>query len=273
MSRHARDDDAESGALPEIPRAPDSSPEAESRRRRSPYSGQPATHPRATGEQAYDHQPLDERLVGHQPAAIPTIDKPPLDGVSVAAVATGAVGLGPVAIVLGAVGLRRTTKQWRRSPAIAGVGLGLGVLGTLGWVGLGVAAGLGAFGGPDLTATPGDVPSARTVHASALAAGNCVETVPPQQEVGEVRLVPCAQAHLAQVLAVEDYPADTYPGQDPALETATAWCAGLLAEHGFHAEAFLAWPIVPTPAAWDQDVRSMACLTRSTLGQITGDLT
>lgn len=264
MSRHGRDDDAEGGALPEIPQAPDSSPQEASRRRRSPYAAAPPPVEVAA------------QVPGGSPAlgeAIPTIDKPPLDGVSVAAVVTGAVGLGPVAIALGAVGLRRTTKQWRRSPTIAGVGLGLGILGTLGWIGLGVAAGLGAFSGPDLTATPGDVETARTAHASALAAGNCVETVPPQQEVGEVRIVPCAQPHLAQVLAVEDYPADTYPGQDPALEVATEWCAGLLSEQGFHADSFLAWPIVPTPAAWDEDVRTMSCLARSTLGQITGDLT
>ena len=265
MSRYAGDDDAGRGALPEIPQAPDSSPQEESRRRRSPYASAPPPPPSSAAPAAEEGTAFG--------AVLPTIAKPPRDGVSVAAVATGAVGLGPVAIALGAVGLRRTTKQWRRSPAIAGVGLGLGVLGTLGWIGLGVAASLGAFSGPDLTATPGDVETARTVHASALAEGNCVETVPPQQEVGEVRIVPCAQPHLAQVLAVEDYPSDTYPGQDPALETATEWCAGLLEEQGFHADSVLAWPIVPTPAAWDEEVRTMSCLARSTLGQITGDLT
>ncbi|MBN8880995.1 MAG: septum formation family protein [Salana multivorans] len=326
MSRHAGGED---GGLPEIPKAPDASPEEAARRRRSPYSARterPAPAPGGPGQggppgvagptaepwapppgvagptaEPWAPPPGPQQAwgvpgaAGTPPAsiasapsasseagsttlaagaglAIPAIERAPLDAVSVAAVATGAIGLGPVAVVLGALGLRRTTRQWRRSPAIAGVGLGLGILGTLGWVGLGVAAGLGAFSGPDLTATPGDVAAPRTVHASALAAGNCVETVPPQQEVGELHLVPCAEPHLAQVLAVTDHPSDTYPGQDPALETATEWCSGILAEHGFAADSFLAWPIVPTPAAWDEGVRAMSCSARSTLGQITGDL-
>lgn len=205
-------------------------------------------------------------------SSLPHISRAPVDGVSVTSVVTGALGLGPVALGLGVWGLRRTTRQWRRSPAIAGTGLALGIAGTLAWLGLGVAAGLGAFSGPDLTARPGDVPSAVSVHAQALAPGNCVETLPPQQEVGELRLVPCAETHLAQVLSTDDLTEQTYPGPEATLTAAQEECAAELRDQGFDEESFLAWPIVPSPSAWDEGTRTTACLARSTIGPILGDL-
>ncbi|TNU76841.1 hypothetical protein FH969_01730 [Miniimonas arenae] len=210
---------------------------------------------------------------GVGPAEVmPEIAKPPLDPVSVTAVVSGAVGLGPVAVVLGALGLRRTSTRWLRSTTIAGVGLGLGVLGTIGWGVLAVVAALGGFGGASADPVPGDVDAPRTVQASALARGNCVEHLPPQQEVGELALVPCAQPHLAQVVDVTTLDVDTYPGPDAAVEQGEAACATAFGAFDTDDAAFLEWWLVPSPAAWDDGVRTVACLVRSTQGQVETDL-
>lgn len=243
---------------------------------RSPYAPPPARDRSATTVPA----PGGPTPTGPAPGlpmpdgsfALPEVTRPPLDAVSVTAVVTGVLALGPVALVLGIVGLRRTTTAWRRSPRIAGVGLGLGILGTLAWLGVAVAAGLGAFASPSTEPLPGDVASARTVHASALALGNCVEALPPQQEVGELTLVPCGTPHAAQVIGVATLDADSYPGPEAALQAGEAACAPAVEDLALDDDVWLAWRIVPTSEAWDEGVRSVTCLARSLVGPVTEDL-
>lgn len=254
------------GGIPEVPQAPSAAPTGP---QRSPYAA-----PAPTQRSPYAPPgpgPAAPGAPGAVPNAIPAIAKPPLDGVSVAAVVTGVLGLGPVALTLGVIGLRRTTKSWLRSPTIAGVGLGLGIVGTLAWIGLAIAAALGAFSGPSTQSVPGDVAAPRTVHASALAAGNCIQTLPPQQEVGEVNLVPCDTEHLAQVLSVIAFdPTATYPGPEAALTAGEELCAD--AYDSLDEARYLRWVLVPTPQAWDDGVRAVACIARSQMGQVTTDL-
>lgn len=241
--------------VPEIPQAPSHSP-------------QPV--PPARGHNPYVQRPAAVPPPPQQSMAMPAIQRPPLDAVSVTSVITGAVGLGPVALGLGIAGLRRTSTRWLRSTKIAGAGIALGVIGTLAWLGLGLAAALGAFGGPSLEAQPGDVSAPRAVHASALATGNCVQTLPPQQVVGEVTQVPCATEHLAQVLAVVDLTGEGYPGQAEALALGEQACEAVTG--AVTDQSLLAWPIVPTEAAWADGVRTAVCMVRSLAGPMTSSL-
>jgi len=66
---------------------------------------------------------------------------PRTDGVSIAALVTGILGTGVVAIVLGILGLRRTKKNGTQGRGLAIAGLVLGGLGVLSWVVLGVTIG------------------------------------------------------------------------------------------------------------------------------------
>lgn len=281
-----RRDEGRNTDPPAIPQAPAAAPPTD---QRSPYAARPqppaqpprpawAPPPEMTGGQqpggqapATDPGTPPGVAIGPMPDALPAIAKPPLDAVSVAAVVTGLLGLGPIALVLGAIGLRRTTKNWLRSPRIAGIGLGLGIVGTLVWLGVAVAAALGGFSGPSTTPTPGDVDAPRTVHARALATGNCIATLPPQQEVGELTLVPCSTEHLAQVLSVTEFGSGvTYPGPDGALSAGEEMCSS--AFDALDETRFLRWVLVPTAPAWDDGVRTVACIARSQQGQITIDL-
>ncbi|MFW7414406.1 hypothetical protein [Demequina sp. SO4-18] len=66
------------------------------------------------------------------PAPFPQSPTPTsTDGVSIAALVTGILGLGPVAVALGAVGLRRTGSGQRNGTWMAVVGLVLGMLVTI----------------------------------------------------------------------------------------------------------------------------------------------
>lgn len=66
---------------------------------------------------------------------------PRTDGVSIAALVTGIVGTGVVAIVLGVLGLRRTKKNGTQGRGLAIAGIVLGGLGVLSWIVLGVTIG------------------------------------------------------------------------------------------------------------------------------------
>lgn len=61
------------------------------------------------------------------PARVPT------DGVSIAAMVTGLLGLGVVGVVLGAIGLRRTAGAQRKGTGMAWAGVILGLVGTIIW--------------------------------------------------------------------------------------------------------------------------------------------
>ncbi|TKR24349.1 DUF4190 domain-containing protein [Cellulomonas hominis] len=63
------------------------------------------------------------------------------DGVSIAALVTGILGTGVVALVLGIVGLRRTKKNGTQGRGFAIAGVVLGGLGVLSWIVLGVVIG------------------------------------------------------------------------------------------------------------------------------------
>ncbi|PWD51675.1 hypothetical protein C8046_14500 [Serinibacter arcticus] len=206
------------------------------------------------------------------PFALPQMARAPLDGVAVASVVAGALGTGPIALALGIVGLRRTTRAWRRSPRIATAGIALGAVGTIGWVVVGVVAALGGFTTSGGTSEAGDVAEPRTVHPSLVAPGNCVELLPAQQEVGEVTLVPCAQDHVAQALTTWELDDASYPGPEGALKTAEDICTAELAERGLDGAEYLPWWFVPTPAAWDEGERTATCLVRSSGSLLTVDL-
>lgn len=246
-------------AIPAIPTAEPTTPTGwDPGAGRSPYAARPQPMPGA---------PMPASV----PFALPQLHQAPLDGVSVAAVVTGVLATGPVALVLGVIGLRRTTRSYRRSPRIATTGIVLGAVGTVGWSIVGVLAGLGAFGGAGGTAVPGDVAEPATVHSSLVAAGNCVELLPPQQEVGEVRLVPCGTPHAAQVISTWEIDVEKYPGPEGALTLAEQECGPVLEALGAD-ETLLPWWFVPTPAAWDEGERTGACLLRAAGEPLTSDL-
>ncbi len=142
----------------------------------------------------------------------------PWDGVSIAALVTGAVGLGPVPIVLGAMGAARTAGRRRRGRWMAWVGLGLGLASTLAWVAVGGVAWL------LLRPLPADVGAPRFATPQQLVVGSCLATLPADGDVWAVRVVPCADSHEAKVVVRQEL-ANPPSGQTRLDEAAAALCA------------------------------------------------
>jgi len=122
----------------------------------SPYAGTehatPAGHPGAGqgypppyGATPYGPTPYGAGPYGATPYGQQAPQ--PTDGVSIAALVTGILTLGPLPLILGIVGLRRTRRDGTRGRGMAIAGVVLGVLSTLAWTGIAIliAMGLGAL--------------------------------------------------------------------------------------------------------------------------------
>lgn len=158
------------------------------------------------------------------------------DPVSVAALVSGVLPTGPVAAVLGVLGVRRTGRGRRPGRPLAVVGLVLG----LAWTGVGIAAGASLLRGPGVD---GDVAEPRGTASAHLREGNCVRNLPAQGEVRRVSLVPCADPHTAQVVHVGELPPE---GPEAAHEQGRLLCEEAAAATDTRGEDVDVVTLVPT---------------------------
>ncbi|WP_282944921.1 DUF4190 domain-containing protein [Cellulomonas endometrii] len=174
---------------------------------------------------------------------------------SVAALVTGVLGLGPVAVVLGLVGVRRTRAGALRGRGLAVAGLVLGGLGTLAWAAL-AAAGIGtALASRPL---PPDVAAPVDARAVQLVTGNCLAELPEDGPVDRLRVVPCADEHAAQVVSAYEFGADAaWPGAAEAAARVAAGC-DLTAAEQERGLTMVAWS--PTERSWAAGDRTGLCV-------------
>ncbi|UFU06063.1 DUF4190 domain-containing protein [Ruania halotolerans] len=199
----------------------------------------------------------------------PVMQRAKVEPTAVASVAT--VLLGPVAVLLGMIARGRVRRFRRRSMGLAWTGIGLGAFFTVAWVLVAVVlAGNGTI--DRLTERPeaGDVTAARTVGASNVAVGNCIEFLPPGEIVGEVRLVPCARQHIAQAVSSHELTGD-FPGAAAVAEQALEVCEADVNELA-GTIALTPWYLAPSEEAWNQGVTDVLCLARGASGPFEGDL-
>nr|WP_277344708.1 DUF4190 domain-containing protein [Cellulomonas sp. IC4_254] len=171
---------------------------------------------------------------------------------------TGMLGTGPVALVLGLVGLRRTrpaAPRPRRGRGLAVAGVVLGAVATLAWVPLiAVLVGSAVASRP----LPADVPAPVDAHAVQLVPGSCLAEVPEDGPVDRVRVVPCADPHAAQVLSSYAFePGADWPGAAEASARVAASCTLTAAERD-QGTRMLAW--APTEASWARGDRAGLCV-------------
>lgn len=241
--------------VPPIPQAPTAAPEPQAPLGQSPY-----------GQRA----PMEQSEQGsYGQFTFPVMKRRPLEPTAVAAVATSP--LGPVGVGLGIFARRQVKATRRRSLTLASTGIGLGALFTVLWVLAAVVlAGNGTIARWTEQPQAGDVSEARTVAASNVAVGNCIQFLPPGQSVGELQLVPCAQEHAAQ--AVTEHELDgSFPGVDAldsqARETCQADVSALASE-----VPVMVWYLAPSQQAWDEGTQRILCVARAQSGSMTGDL-
>ncbi|SEE63988.1 DUF4190 domain-containing protein [Ruania alba] len=240
--------------LPPIPQAPQSTPQGPVGQ--SMYGSRPAPEPHAA-QGSYGE------------FTFPVLQRAKVEPTAVASVATAL--LGPVAVALGLVARGRVRRHRRRSMGLAWTGIGLGAFFTIAWVLLTVVlAGNGTIDRMVERPEAGDVTEARTVGASNVAVGNCIEFLPPGQIVGEVRLVPCEQQHIAQAISSHPLTGD-FPGTDAVAEQALEACAPAVSELA-SSTPLTPWYLAPSEEAWNQGVTEVLCVARGGSGPFEGDL-
>ncbi len=183
-----------------------------------------------------------------------TPPRPRTDGVAVASLVTGVLGLGPVALGLGIAGLRRTRPGRLGGRGFAVAGVVLGAVGTLAWLAV-VALVLTV-----LAATrqlPADVAEPTDAHAVQLVTGNCLAELPADGRVDRVRVVPCADRHAAQVVTSYDFGDAPWPGTDAAAQRVAAAC-DLTDDERAAGAHMVAW--APTRDSWARGDRTGLCL-------------
>lgn len=206
---------------------------------------------------------------GYGSFTFPVVPKQRLEPLAVAGVATSP--LGPVGIALGLLARNRVKQTRRRSMGLAWAGVALGSLFTVGWVL--VTAVLSLNGTIDRaleSPQPGDVSEPRTVAAANLALGNCIQTLPPAEQVGEVSLVPCTEAHIAQVVSLHPLSGD-FPGPEQIASDATATCTADVEQIDAGDASFVPWYLVPSETGWNQGNTQVVCLLRGDAGPLNVD--
>ncbi len=199
----------------------------------------------------------------------PVMKRRPLEPTAVASVATSP--LGPVGLVLGLVARHRVRTTQRRSPALAGTGIGLGAFFTVLWVLAAVVlVGNGTLARWTEQPEPGDVTAAHTVSASNVAVGNCIEFLPPGQSVVELRLVPCEQAHVAQAITEHALDGD-FPGAEALASQARSTCQADVSALTTDIP-LVVWYLAPSEQAWQEGTQRILCLARVQSGVMTGTL-
>src|SRR5699024_6876802 len=179
--------------VPAIPQARTTQPAPQTQLRQRPHGRYAPAAKRAQGS--------------YGQFAFPVMRRRPLEPTAVASVATSP--LGPVGLFLGLFARRQVKAPQRRSPALAGTGIGLGALFIVLWVvATVVLAGNGTLVRRSEEAPAGGVAEGPAVARNHLAGGNCIEFIPPGQPVGELRLVPCAQEHAAQAITSHELDGD-----------------------------------------------------------------
>lgn len=211
---------------------------------------------------------------GAQPGlqmAFPELKKAKLEPTAIASLATFWAPI--VGLVLGVVALLRTRKRGTRSPALATVATALGAFVTVGAIVVVTAlAANGTFARWSQAPEAGDL-SERTISSIHLAAGNCIATLPPGDEVGDVKIVPCAQEHAAQVVAVAPLTASSYPEATVIADSAAACEEDIEAVlTAFPDTPLTPWYLAPSKSGWDAGNTSAICMVRTTATPLTVDV-
>ncbi|WP_028472252.1 DUF4190 domain-containing protein [Nocardioides alkalitolerans] len=175
----------------------------------------------------------------------------------------------PIGLVLGVVALVRCgggkRGGWGVALAAVLVGVGWAVI-----VGLSAAISAFSFSEDAERDESGSVVSADTIDVFALRVGDCFnddslfgDSADEYEEVMTVDVVPCSEAHDAEVYALFDLEGTEYPGDDEVFELAEEGCEEELDASGVsdevYYEAYVNF-LSPTRDSWFGGDREIACM-------------
>lgn len=219
---------------------------------------------------SYPHQPAP-------PHALPAApQRPPLNGLAVAALVTGLLCMVPVVgVVLGVIALVQIKRTGARGKGMAVTGLVLSAVGTL-LCTLVLVGGAGAF---VKGFKEGAREGARDGGAFSLRRGECFDTPGGglQAPAADMDTVPCAQRHTAEVVGTFRLPGpQAYPGDAALRDRVEDRCQRLADGYAMDAWAVPAdvkvYYYAPDRETWKLGDREVTCVFGKEKGTLKGTL-
>ncbi|MEL7977342.1 septum formation family protein [Isoptericola sp. F-RaC21] len=238
------------GPSPVEPPAPYAQPGAPSPAtpydQQAPYGGAATPYSTPYGAQgAYGQQP------------------PGTDGLSIAALITGILGISPVALGLGIAGMRRTRRTGQSGRGLAIAGVVLGGLGILGWL-LFVALIVFAVNNDDFQEgfSQGFEESYADRTGANLDLGDCFELPTDATDLTGIVAIDCASPHGAEMVGVDELTDAEYPGEESVVATTEDFCFEQFADYvgtDYDASQLDMMYLYPTDASWSFGDRRLMC--------------
>jgi hypothetical protein len=203
---------------------------------------------------------------------VPTGMRPPVDGLAVTALVTGALGAFLFSGIFGFVSLGRIRRGERRGRGLVFTGWALCAI----WIILGLGYGVMQASLQPQRAPGGTITTSGKVAPTNLRDGDCVK-VPADGGVGTVLLlldvVPCVQPHNAQVFATITLDAEAYLGDSATIDLALKDCEPKAYEYlgDNEVDGLRLLTLVPPEASWKKGDRTARCLLFDDSGDFTGE--
>ncbi|MFD6136246.1 DUF4190 domain-containing protein [Isoptericola sp. NPDC056618] len=188
---------------------------------------------------------------------------PGTDGLSIAALITGILGISPVALGLGIAGMRRARRTGQSGRGLAIAGVVLGALGILGWL---LVVGLVVLAATNDEFQEGFSQGFEESYADRTGAnlnlGDCFELPDDATDLTGVVAVDCTTPHGAELVGVDELTDAEYPGEDSVVATTEDFCFEEFADYvgtGYDASALDMMYLYPTEASWTFGDRRLMC--------------
>ncbi|MFE6968656.1 septum formation family protein [Isoptericola sp. NPDC057653] len=256
-------DAGSSAPAPEGAPQPYAEPGAQAPYSQSPYSQAPYAQP---GAQAPYDPSAPATPYGGQP---PYGYAPPrkTDGVSIAALVTGILGMALIPLGLGIAGVVRTKDPARSGRGLAIAGIVLGALSTVGWI---VVIGLAAFvvNNDDFQDAFRDSYQESFQEGAGLdyEVGECFDYPGSSATIGDITPADCAAPHAAEVFSVSQLPGGDFPGESGVEQAFTDTCVPAFESYVGSDPAdtsLTAYYIGPDEVSWTLGDRQLLCVAEA----------
>ncbi|MCZ2263682.1 septum formation family protein [Isoptericola sp. QY 916] len=188
---------------------------------------------------------------------------PGTDGLSIAALITGILGISPVALGLGIAGMRRTRRTGQSGRGLAIAGVVLGALGILGWL---LVVGLVVLAATNDEFQEGFSQGFEESYADRTGAnlnlGDCFELPADATDLTGIVAVDCTSPHGAELVGVDELTDAEYPGEDSVVATTEDFCFEEFADYvgtDYDASGLDMMYLYPTEASWTFGDRRLMC--------------
>jgi hypothetical protein len=181
-------------------------------------------------------------------------------GFAIAALVLGIIGVILLSVIFGIVALVKI----RGNPQLRGKGMAIAglILSGLWLVGIIALIAIGVTASPQRPAS-GQLTQPGTTSVYSLRTGDCLHNPGPRLGILTVRVVPCDQAHNAQVFAVFAVAGSGYPGTAALQRQAAAGCHARIAgsiNRSLITSSMTLQYLYPESQSWADGHRSITCL-------------